>query len=312
MTVAVSLLFGAALVGWLVPRFLARRVVSGGDPLVAVVAWLASATAVVATTIVGVVLILLPGHGFGQSMLTALHNCWSSIQHGSLPNLEATTGALGALLLLGLGVRLVVVSVRSAQRRARTRADHLAVLRIAARREGETLWLEHDDPLAFSLAGRPGVVVATEGLAKQLTSAQVEAVLAHERAHLTGRHHLIIAIADALANTFPFLPLFKLAPGVLRELVELVADSAAVRVCGAEAVRDALLKVSRNGVPGTALAMSGTSIDVRVDRLTHGRAPTSRRRQLFSCGLAGFTAMTLPVLVASGAMFAVVSVACPA
>ncbi|WP_439659431.1 M56 family metallopeptidase [Lentzea sp. HUAS TT2] len=311
MTVAVSLLLGAALVGWLAPTFLARRVVSGGDPLVAVVAWLTSASAVVATTAAGVVLMLLPDHGFGQSMLTALHNCWSSIQYGNLPNLEASAGALGAALLAGLGVRLVVVSVRSAQRRARARADHLAVLRIAARHDGETLWLEHDDPLAFSLAGKPGVVVATEGLAKQLTRAQVEAVLAHERAHLSGRHHLIIATAEALANTFPFLPLFKLSPAMLRELVELVADAAAVRACGAEAVRDALLKVSRKGTPGTALAMSGTSIDVRVERLNNGRSPTSRRRQLFSCGLAGVTAMVLPTLVASGMTFAVVAVACP-
>lgn len=312
MTVAVSLLIGAALMSWLAPTVLARRVVNGGDPLVAVVAWLTSAATVGLTTLGGVVLLLLPDHGFGETLLAALDNCWSSVRHGTPPSVEAVSGVVGALLLLSLGVRLVVGAVGSARRRARTRADHLAVLRIAARRDGETLWLEHDEPLAFSLTGRPGVIVATDGLAKRLTAPQVDAVLAHERAHLTGRHHLIVAIGEAMASAFPFLPLFKLAPGVLRELVELVADAAAVRECGADAVRSALLKVSRHGAPGTALAMSGTSMDVRVERLLDGLAPTSRRRQLFSCGLAGATAMVLPVLVASGAMFAVVTVACPA
>ncbi|SFR24864.1 Zn-dependent protease with chaperone function [Lentzea waywayandensis] len=312
MTVAVSLLIGAALMSWLAPTVLARRVVNGGDPLVAIVAWLTSAAAVALAALGGVVLLLLPNHGFGEPLLAALDNCWSSVQHGTPPSVEAVSGVVGALLLLGLSARLVVGAVGSARRRARRRADQLAVLRIAARRDGETLWLEHGEPLAFSLTGRPGVIVATDGLAKQLTAPQVDAVLAHERAHLTGRHHLIVAIGEAMAGAFPFLPLFKLAPGMLRELVELVADAAAVRECGADAVRSALLKVSRHGAPGTALAMSGTSMDVRVERLLDGPAPASRRRQLFSCGLAGLTAMALPVLVAAGAMFAVVTVACPA
>lgn len=151
-----------------------------------------------------------------------------------------------------------------------------------------------------------------DGLAKKLTGAQMDAVLAHERAHLTGRHHLIVAIGEAMASEFPLLPLFKPAPGMLGELVELVADAAAVRECGADAVRSALLKVSRHGAPGTAPGderyLHGRA---RVERLLDGSAPSRSRRQLFSCGLAGVTAMVLPVLVASSAMFAVVTVACP-
>jgi hypothetical protein len=57
--------------------------------------------------------------------------------------------------------------------------------------------------------------------------------------------------------------------------------------------------------------MSGTSMDVRVERLLDGPAPASRRRQLLSCAMAGVTTMAPPVLVAAGAMFAVVTMACP-
>lgn len=312
MTVAISLLIGAALVGWFAPGLLSRRVARGGDPLVAIVAWLAAAVAVVVTTAVGIVLVLLPDHRFGESVLAALHDCWSTIQHGTTPGIEAVGGIVGALLLIGLAVRLVLTVVHSAHRRARARADHLATLRIAARRDGTTLWLDHHEPLAFSLAGKPGVIVATEGLTEQLTQAQVDAVFAHERAHLAGRHHLIIAIADAMAHTFPFLPLFKLAPGVLRELVELTADSAAVRVCGTDAVRAALLKVSQHGAPGTALTMSGTAIDLRVARLRTGHGPRGRIRQLVYCGFAGATALALPTIAASGAVLVAVAVACSA
>ena len=311
MTVAISLLIGAALVGWFAPGFLSHRVARGGDPLVAIVAWLTAAVAVVLTTAVGIVLVLLPDHGFSEPLVAALHNCWSSIQHGTTPGVEAVSGIVGALLLLGLGARLGTTATHSARRRAQVRADHLATLRIAARRDGTTLWLDHDEPLAFSLAGDPGIIVATEGLTEHLTQAQVDAVLTHERAHLTGRHHLIVAIADALAHTFPFLPLFKLAPRTLRELVELAADSTAARACGADTVRAALLKVSQHGAPGTALTMSGSSIDVRISRLRAGRRPTGRVRQLVNCAVAGVITFALPTVAASGAVLMVVAFACP-
>ncbi|MFS8097404.1 M56 family metallopeptidase [Lentzea alba] len=253
MTVAISFLIGAALVGRFAPGFLARLVMGGADPLVAIVAWLASSIAVVLTTAAGIVVALLPSHG-----LTALHNCWAFIQHGSAPRIEAVGGIVGAGLLIVLAYRLVSITVHSVRRRARARADHLATLHLAARRDGSNLWLAHEKPLTFSLTGRPGVIVATEGLTAHLSHAQVDAVFAHERAHLTGRHHLLVAFADALAHALPFVPLFELAPAVLRELVELAADSAAVRACGADAVQLALLKVSQHGAPTTALSMSGS------------------------------------------------------
>jgi beta-lactamase regulating signal transducer with metallopeptidase domain len=77
-------------------------------------------------------------------------------------------------------------------------------------------------------------------------------VLAHERAHLTGRHHLLVAVAQALRATLPFVPLFRRAPSAVRDLVELAADLAAVHACGPAAVRNALLTVTRHGTPATS------------------------------------------------------------
>ncbi|MFC3897654.1 M56 family metallopeptidase [Lentzea rhizosphaerae] len=308
MTVALALLLGSALVGWLAPRQLVRL----ADPVVALVAWLVSVVAVIVTAAGAVFLLFLPDHGLGA--LTVFHHCWDSLQHGSGPTVEAVSGLTGAALLTALLARVAVVGRRTARQRAHEGRQHLDVLRIAARRDPgphPTLWLEHDRPLAFSLAGRPGVVVATDGLHRHLTPAQVEAVLTHERAHLEGRHHLLVTIGDVVAATLPFLPLFKRAAIAVREFVEMAADTAAVRAHGAENVRVALLRVAGHGVPGAALAMSRDAVETRLARLQQRRSAPSTVRRLLSCGLAGAAAMALPAIAAVGALTALMLMVCP-
>ncbi|KOX23252.1 hypothetical protein ADK67_21945 [Saccharothrix sp. NRRL B-16348] len=311
MTVAAALLVTAGLMGVLAPRQLLRLVARGTDPLVLLLTWLASAVSVVTTAALAVTLLLLPDHG--SHALALAHECWSSLTHGMTPRVEATGGVVGLVLLVGLLSRLVVVSVRGARRRAGRRRDHLAMLRVAAHREPgspATLWLDHDEPLAFSLAGTPGVVVATEGLHRRLTREQVDAVLAHERAHLRGRHHLLVAAGDAVATALPFLPLFRRAPAVVRELVELAADAAAVRACGVDAVRAALLGVSGNGTPGSALAMGRDSVEVRLELLATPRRRPDSARSLLAYGAACVAAMVIPVIAAFTGLLAVILVAC--
>jgi Zn-dependent protease with chaperone function len=311
MTVAAALLLGAGLAAWVAPHRLRGLTAAGAHPRVALVAWLASVVSVVVTIALAVAALLLPDHGSGA--FGAVHHCLVPLLHGSSPRVEALSGAVGSLLLAGLVARLGVVSVRGARRRARSRREHLAVLRIAGRHEPgspSTLWLEHDEPLAFSLAGRPGVVVATDGLADRLTSAQLRAVLAHERAHLTGRHHLVVAAGDAVATVLPFLPLFRRTPAVVRELVELAADATAVRACGVDAVRGALLRVTGFGTPGSALAMSRDAVEARLASLPEEDRPVRPARTVLSCGLAGFSAMVLPPLVAVGGLLALAVVVC--
>ena len=79
MTVALALLLGSITMGWLAPRLL--RLLS--DPVVAVIAWLTSVTAVMTTSGVAMVLLLPPEHG-----LTALRHCWESVRHGTTPTVE--------------------------------------------------------------------------------------------------------------------------------------------------------------------------------------------------------------------------------
>jgi beta-lactamase regulating signal transducer with metallopeptidase domain len=260
-----------------------------------------------------VLLLLLPDHGPSASLLALIDRCWSAIQHGSPPRVEESAGMVGVALLVAFAARLVVVAARGFRQRARKRQENLEVLRLVGRPVSEpsdTLWLAHDRPLAFSMAGRPGIVVATEGLARHLDHQSVSAVLAHERAHLAGRHHLVVAAADAVHATLPFVPLFRQAPRAIRDLVELAADVAAVRDYGAPAVRTALLGVTRHGAPSTALAMAQDAVDLRLARLRHGTRPPGRVRQAVACGLTGVTAAIVPFLAGTAVLLGIAVIAC--
>lgn len=276
MTAALALLLGVLLSGWLVPRLLAR-LGRRADPGSLIAGWLAAMIGVVLTIAAAVALLLLPdhGHGLAHGLGQFVHRCWHTVTHGLPPDIEHLSGLLGAILLT-IGVAwLATVAVSEGRRRRRERRSQLSTLRLAASRDdANTLWLLHDRPLAFCIAGRPGVVVATDGLHRHLSPEAVAAVITHERAHLQSRHHLVVVATDLLARCVPFLPLFRRASAAVRELVELAADASAVRTHGREAVHAALLSVTANGVPGTALAMGREGVAARLDRLRQLQPPS--------------------------------------
>ena len=60
-----------------------------------------------------------------------------------------------------------------------------------------------DRPAAYCVVGRPNAIVVTSAAMKALSPSQLEAVLAHERADIAGRHHHILMVLDALADAMP-------------------------------------------------------------------------------------------------------------
>jgi beta-lactamase regulating signal transducer with metallopeptidase domain len=298
VTVALALLTGTMAVGWHVPGLLRRVDLRRRDPVLLIVAWLLSIAGVVLAAAAFVAMLLLPDHGPAARVFAAIHDSWAVLEHGAPPEVEELTGLLGVMVLVALALRIAIVAVRGSRQRAHRRRANLAVLQVAGRRgdSNDVLWLAHDQPLAFSMTGRPGVVVATEGLTRHLHEDAVAAVLAHERAHLTGRHHLLVAMAQALRTTLPFVPLFRQAPAAIQDLVELAADVSAVRTCGPAAVRSALLTVTRHSTPGTSLAMAQHAVDLRLERLRTPAHPPSRAHRAIAYALTATTAVTLPFL----------------
>jgi bla regulator protein blaR1 len=54
-------------------------------------------------------------------------------------------------------------------------------------------------------------------------------VAADERAHLSGRHHLVLRLAAALERAFPWVRFFAVGAEQVAYLVEVAADDAAAR-----------------------------------------------------------------------------------
>ncbi|WP_024795015.1 M56 family metallopeptidase [Tomitella biformata] len=317
MIIALALLLSAVAVGWLLPRRLIASSTTRTDPAALLTAWAVSAVAIFGSAAAAVALLLVPSHGRFPAFLSLAQSCWQALSHGALPEIEIFAGLLGMVVLAAAAIRTAIVTVRRSSQRTRSRRSHLSALRMVSTSkcgDPQTWWIDHPRPVAFSLAGRPGVIVASEGLAQFLSETEVSAVLAHERAHLRGRHHLIIATFDVLAEVFPFVPLFRLAPHAVRELAELAADAFAARAYGPSTVRSALTVLSTQPAhfPDGSLAMANTAVDLRLSRLRPG-GPTGSgwARRGFHFGAAFALTAVAPVAVAGTALAVVAVLSCP-
>ena len=98
-----------------------------------------------------------------------------------------------------------------------------------------------------------------------------------ERAHLTGRHHLVIILAAALRRAFPHVPFFAAAASQVSCLVEMAADDAAARRAHRLTLADALLTLAAAGFRRGPRRRrnSGGEADPAPHRLTAARQPGS-------------------------------------
>ncbi|MER5959875.1 M56 family metallopeptidase [Streptomyces longhuiensis] len=176
--------------------------------------------------------------------------------------------AAGAVML----VQLVLLARRWLQHRSLLERAWLSADEGTG--DGDVLVVAGSDVDAFALPGyrgRPGRVVVTSGMVRSLKAGEREVLLAHERAHLAGRHHLLSAVVDLAAVVHPALRSLREA---LVFHVERWADEDAAAVVGdrrmaaAAIARAALAGMSHGGVGGYPL-LSATSgpVPQRVEAL---------------------------------------------
>lgn len=316
MVAALVLVAGALVVAVMAPRVLGRFDQRRTDPTLGVACWLLSIAGVALTAGLGLTLVLLPGHGAGSIAAGLVYSCWTTVRHGGIPRLDEAVGGAGLLGLAGLVARLGHVAVRDLRRHDRRCRGHLDALTLVGQTDqGGTVWVPSTRPAAFTVGGRRRVVVATTAL-RELPAPARAAVLAHERAHLTGRHHLVVAVVDAVCAAAPPLPLFRAAPGAVRELVELAADRAAAHRHGAGAVKQALLMVASHPPPAGALGMGGAGgLGNRLAALDHQRPPAPRwsgraAGHLLRRGAASGAAVLLPMAAAAGLSLGLTLISC--
>jgi Zn-dependent protease with chaperone function len=275
---AVALAVLAALLAWPVPALLARARWPARDPLVALLCWQAIGLAG-GLSIIGALLV----HGlapWGHSLPEA---AWAVLTGQSAD--DPVRGDHWVTLTLAgvLASELVGVLLLSWIRITRTRRRHRELLELVVRPapQPDTRLLEHPAPVAFCIPGARPLLVLSSGMVAELDDEQLAAVVAHERAHLGERHHLLLLPFVAWKAALPVLPAAERAYGSVRELVEMRADDVALgslrgatpRRTLAEAIVAAAGGAGAGGVPTGALAVSGAGVRARVVRLLEPADP---------------------------------------
>jgi hypothetical protein len=299
VTVAAILLVYAASTGTAGSRLLGRAGWALRAPLLGIVIYLAAAWSVVAA--LGLAGLTLAVHA------TALGGGLSHLIGACVLRLRATYATPGGATVAGLGL---ILAGAVAARTAVTAATHLRAVRRQAVQHARTARLvgrpdpdlgatlvDHAQPAAYCVAGPHPTVIVTTAALRALDPEQIDAVLAHERAHLASHHHRLLATARIGRQILPFLPLMRDADTQITRLVEMHADDTATARRGTQPLATALVVLAVAAAPAPGLAAAATDAVQRIQRLLRPAEPLSRlHRQLLGAG-AAVLALT-PLLLA--------------
>ena len=285
MSVASCLLLYSVAVAVLAPALLARLTRGGLVPRLGVTLWVTAMVSVVASwvAVTGFLLAdLVRDRNGSGAVITACFQVLGDVAAGR-SGLLAQAGLLGVTVLAGLalaggGWRLSRILLH---RRACTHRHAQQALLVGRRVAGlpGTLILDAPERVAYCVAGRSHTIVVTTAAIDALDDRRLAAVLAHERAHLAGRHHLLVAFTQGLATVLPRVRLFTTGATEVAQLLEMCADDAATRVHGPRTVLDALLALSGvTPLPSGALGATGVGVLARARRLAAPPRPADLGR----------------------------------
>ena len=302
MIVALSLLAYALLLGAVGPRLLQGAAWADSAPRLAVAAWQALSVTILTSVALAGLALTIPTVTVSGDLAELLRSCVMAIQEQYASPGGAAAGATGAVLALAILGRTLWCLIAGLAGMARERSHHSRILDMvgqADHRRGVVV-LDSKESAVYCLPGRRRQMVVTTGALNALDDGQLEAVLAHEQAHLSERHDLILGFSRALASAFPAITIFSAAAEETARLVELRADDAAAARSGRLTVAGALLAVASGGVghlsPAVALAAGGSGAAARVRRLIPPQNPLSRTRTAAG-SLTVAVLLALPVLV---------------
>src|SRR6266699_767306 len=191
----------------------------------------------------------------------------------------------GAVLGLAVITRVAWCTAGTLARAGRARRRHRRGLALAGRHDSRlgTVVVDHHQAAAWCLPGSGRPVVLTTAAVAALDEVQLAAVLAHERAHQRGHHHLLVSLAGALAAASPRLK-------VAEALLALAAPAP---------------------VAAAALGAGGSATAARVRRLIAAPAPIGRARTVGGVfSVAALAAFPL-ILLASPAIAVIGRHYCP-
>lgn len=249
-------------------------------PRAGAVAWLVLSASIPAALLAAAFSALTattPGH----SLADLVHACllaFRSVVTGSVTPAWATLLGV-ALVAVGMGTpALFVVELRRGHVARQAQRAMLQIVGVRSVLHQDLVVVRHPEPVAYCLPGRRRAIVVTTGALATLEADELAAVLAHERAHLRGRHHLALAWTGAVARSLPFLPDLRRVAGEQRQLLEMAADDRAARASTPQAVARAITRLVGPPLAGEVLGAADLAVVARVERLLAPGAPTRRGR----------------------------------
>jgi Zn-dependent protease with chaperone function len=273
----------AVILAWPVPVLLARASWPSASPATALILWQAIALAG-GLSMIGAMLTfgLIP---FGDHLLAASEAFVRDLGAGTLPASATFVEmfALSGAVLFSIHLLLNLVLTIARTERQRTRHAHLiALLSAPMPGRSDTLLIEDAAPVAYCLPGRfRSITVLSAGLIELLDAQQLEAVVAHERAHALQRHDVVLVAFAAWRRALPWFPIASRAQDAVAVLVEMLADDRARRIAPDRVVATSVVLVATGGdaavdIPDAvhgakAPGAAARAIEQRVRRVTEAR-----------------------------------------
>lgn len=293
MIATVALVIFALLTNSVGARWLRGAVWTRRAPGLGILAWQALTASVVFSVVLAGVALAMPKLPGGASLAVLMRACVDGLraQYGTPGGaaLSIAGGLIAAVIIArvtwcGLAALFTMRRDRKAQRQHLMMASRL-----------HPVWgvrvVDHVNSTVYCVPGTDSTVVFTSGALLALDDKQIRAVIAHERAHLSGRHHLVLALAGALRRALPFAASMKIARDEIGQLVEMRADDVALRSSDRISIAKALVHLAEGHIPAGALGAGGAAL-ARLTRIADQPQPIGPAGRLM-----GVSAATLMLMV---------------
>jgi Zn-dependent protease with chaperone function len=303
VSIATCLLVYSIAVMVLGPPLL-RSLTSGGlAPRLGVAAWLTAIGSVLLTWLAAGVLAIVEVNRFWRSPAVFVASCMARLHRVAVGSAGVAPKIALATVVVSLSAAAAVSSVRLARTvlgmRARVR-EHTDAVRLVGHRTSarDTVVVDAARPAAYCVSGRPPTIVVTSAALAALDEPQLAAVLAHERAHLSGHHWIVVTALRGLAAVFPRVALMTEGAQQVSQLLEMCADDVAARRHSRRVLLSGLVALCY-GAPANALAAADIAVLARAKRLA---APSAHPKKAgIQAALTGTVA-----LLATGPLITVV------
>jgi Zn-dependent protease with chaperone function len=263
---SVALAALAVLLAWPVPELLSGARWTRRSPAVALALWQSIALAG-GLSMIGALLTFgldpfghdLVGSAIGFLRLTETPEPWHVV-------------ALSAALLLSIHLVFNLVATLVRSERQRRRHAQLVTLLSSPMESGARL-IDSPTPVAYCLPGPfSSITVYSAGLVELLEPDELEAVIAHERAHVVQRHDIVLIAFRAWHASLPWFPITYRAQREVGLLIEMLADDRARKTVSTRSLARAIAAVGAGG-PIAGETATPADLSERILRLDGRHLP---------------------------------------